>query len=479
MGTMLGDYVHYNQLNYNKFGINRITENPSEGWAQAAQQLINEINVSNEINELMNQAKEMEDIYNNLYYGTGDSDAQSQKFREAMHQASQELLQEKFGLMAGNVNVNNLGVDASQQYTKLRAAIKATRDKIQINTIKQNDSANKMIKEIQKLEQLFDEDSMKNLDFAQQRISEAKNFIKQLEHQLTQETNVSLSLSDVETLNKIIREFTQDPLPYNQAGDLFEWIAPYIELRASNLGKEELVKEMKKLSKSSNLGEAQISIEMPDLLNSENLEVDITQNNISIKTISARSKTDVVVSYKDNKGKEFKNIQVSAKSVSGKHIKLVQETSLYRVFMLSHHYIFATHYLNVVSSSNGKGNNLPNQIIQANRLAKALTLKMGAEGYDLNNPAEVLVVNNRKERKIHVYNLKALVYIIMDAMVNEGKYTNVIKGLSDDFSLNQSFEKTTENRIGKLVKKLNDIKLTGVLSAGQLNTYLNLLNTFS
>lgn len=475
MGKMLGDYVHYNQSNYNAFGINRISENPSENWTQAVENLKSQIDVSRELNQLLTDAKNLEDLYNSLYYGTGDADAQSIKFRQAMQQASQELLEEKFGLMAGSFNSSNIGVDANAQYTKLRAAIKATRDKIKIGAFHQEDSAATMIKELQKIDQLLEEDSIKNIDFARQRIQEVKIFIKQVEKQLTNESHVPLSNKTVDELNRIVMEFNRDPLPYNQAGDLFEWVAPYIELRSSNLAKEELIKEMKKLSKASNLGEAQITVEMPDLLSSNNLEVDIQQNNISIKTTTARSKTDVVINYKDKQGKDFNNVQVSAKSISGKHIKLVELTSLYRIFMLSQNYEFATHYLNVVTTSNGSGNVNPSQILQANKMTKALALKMGAEGYDINNPAELLVVNNRKEKHIYVYNLKALIYIIVDAMINQGKYTNVIRGLADNYTIYQSFEDTKENRIGKLVKALNDIKITGALSGAQLTAYLNLL----
>jgi len=115
---VLGDYVHYNQSNYNAFGINRITEKPSENWNVAVKQLKDKINVAHELQTLITQAKDLEDMYNNLYYGTGDSDAQSVKFREAMYQASQELLEEKFGLMAGKVNQLNMGVDKTQQYDR-------------------------------------------------------------------------------------------------------------------------------------------------------------------------------------------------------------------------------------------------------------------------------------------------------------------------------------------------------------------------
>ena len=146
--------------------------------------------------------------------------------------------------------------------------------------------------------------------------------------------------------------------------------------------------------------------------------------------------------------------------------------------MLSQNYTFATHYLNVVSASGGNGKINPSQVLQANRLVKGLALKMGAEGYDINNPAELLIVNNRKEKHIYVYNLKALIYIIVDAMINQGKYTGVIRGLSDDFTIKQKFEDTKENRIGKLVQAINNIKIIGTLSGTQLNAYLNLLQNF-
>ena len=147
--------------------------------------------------------------------------------------------------------------------------------------------------------------------------------------------------------------------------------------------------------------------------------------------------------------------------------------------MLSQNYNFATHYLNVISASRGDGSVNTSQILEANRLVKSLALKMGAEGYDINNPAEILVVNNRKEKHIYVYNLKALIYMIVDAMVNQGKYTNVIKGLPDNYKVSQNFENTAENRIGKLVQVLNNIKITGVLSGAQLTAYLNLLNSYA
>ena len=194
-----------------------------------------------------------------------------------------------------------------------------------------------------------------------------------------------------------------------------------------------------------------------------------------MKSETIRNKTDVTLSYNDNNN-QYNDLNVSAKSISGKHIKLVELTSLYRVFVLSNNYSFATHYLNVITSSNGSGVISKEQVLKANRIVKALALKMGAEGYDINNPSELLIVNNRKEKHIYVYNLKAMVYLISKAMLEENKYTSVIKGLSDNFTIQQSFDSSSsDNRIGKLVHKLNDIKITGVLSGAQLDAYKSVL----
>ena len=440
-----------------------------------------QLNVTNQLYDLMTEALELENLYNNLYYGNGDSDQQAIKFRNAMNKAAQEMLEEQFGLMAGRFNPNDIGVSASEAYTKLRFAIKATRDNIKkIEMFKENESNNIIQNRLIKLNELLEQDEFKKLDFVKDRLIEAKAIIKNIQDIISKDTNVTLTNQNLDALNKIVMEFNRDPLLYNQAGDLFEQLIPLIELRSSQLAEDELVKKMKEVAKIANTGSLQVKIDVPDLLSSENLDFDIQQGNISIKTESIRSKTDVVINYKDKKGKDHNNIQVSAKSISGKHIKLVEETTLYRVFMLSQNYNFATHYLNVISISNGEGKNSASQILEANTLAKSIALKMGAEGYDLNNPSEILIVNNRKEKHIYVYNLKALVYLITDAMTNQGKYTNIIKGLSDNFTINQNFDKNgAENRIGKLVNVLNQVKITGTLGGNQLNNYLSVLNTFT
>ena len=87
---------------------------------------------------------------------------------------------------------------------------------------------------------------------------------------------------------------------YNQSGDLFEWVLPFIQLQGSNLAKQAMVEKMKELSKESVQGDTYIKIEMPDLLDNSLIDEDIIMDRININTISTRSKTDVIISYFDN-----------------------------------------------------------------------------------------------------------------------------------------------------------------------------------
>ena len=290
---------------------------------------------------------------------------------------------------------------------------------------------------------------------------------------------ISNTTKDAQTLNAIIQEFNRTPLLYNQNGLLFEWILPFIQFQTAALAKEELAKAMEELASDSKviLGDSLMTVQSPDLKNAKLTDVDIITNNVKMKTFTTKSKTDVVITYTDNQ-KQLQKKNVSAKNISNPHVKLVNNTSLYRILTLSNSYNFATHYLNVVTSAKGQ-RSTRSQIMQANRLMKALILKLGAEGYDANNSAELLIVNNNTEGHIYVYNLKALVYIIQDTILkNKGQYSNIVD-MDDSFTINQTFdEKSADKRIVKVIQSTQNVKLTAALNASMLNSYLGLLKTY-
>lgn len=477
--SAIGDYIHFHQKNYITHGINQLHDSPSEKWGDAVAAFKNELNISNEIQNLMQQAKYLENQYNDLFYGNS---ADNTDFLKTLQEFVQNKLNEKFGLMAGTFNAKNLSVDRTELYAKLKKAIDSTRKKIGKINLDKDITLNSFMNKINQLQLLLQQNQFKNISEIQPKLNEAKIELNMIAENVEKMINEAGGKSKINNndinflkLTNIIQQFNRVPLLYNQAGDLFEWILPFIQLQSSNLAKQAMVEKMNELAEERVQGDTYIKIEMPDLLDNSLVDQDIIMDRINISTISTRSKTDVIISYIDNQN-QLQTKNVSAKSITGKYIKLAQETTLYRTLLLSQDYNFATHYLNMVSGSSQGGWADSAQIYQANRLIKGLILKLGAQGYDANNPSELLIVNNRKEAHIYVYNLKALVYLIQKAMVQQGKYTNLIRGMSDNYKINQIYQKEgPSTRILNIIRETQNVKITANLSGAALNQYLNLL----
>ena len=65
----MGDYIHYHQVNYDRFGIHHVNEQPSEKWDDAASTMKNELLQVEELNGLLLQAKDLQTQLNDLYQG--------------------------------------------------------------------------------------------------------------------------------------------------------------------------------------------------------------------------------------------------------------------------------------------------------------------------------------------------------------------------------------------------------------------------
>lgn len=429
----------------------------------------------------MQQAKALQDQYNDLFYNHSNDNAD---FTAALQQFVQQKLDQKFGLMAGNFNSSNLSVDRTELYGKLKKAIDSTRKKIGKINLDKNMNLKTFMNRINVLQGLLEQNQFNNIAEIQPQLSNAKAELKQVAQEINKmildgggKSIITDNDINFQKIANIIQQFNRVPLLYNQAGDLFEWVLPFIQLQSSNLAKQAMVQKMNELAKERVQGDTYIKIEMPDLLDNSLVDQDIIMDRINISTISTRSKTDVIISYIDNQN-QLQTKNVSAKSITGKHIKLAQETTLYRTLLLSQDYNFATHYLNMVSGSSQGGWADSAQIYQANRLIKGLILKLGAQGYDANNPSELLIVNNRKEAHIYVYNLKALVYLIQNAMIETGKYTNLIKGMPDNYKIQQKYQKDgSSTRILNIIRETQNVKITANLNGSALNQYLALLRS--
>lgn len=479
--SAITEYVHYYQSNYDEWGINRINTIKSSSLQDSFTQMKNRLAGEQSLSELqflLMEAKELQKDYNNLFFPQKETD-----FSRILSEVAQETLEEQFGAAAGRFNSSSLNVERTAASSQYKNKIKAVKQKIQIANLKETASTNQILSRIQQLaDVLLNLQDVKNGTLLRNRIEIAKNQLNQIERKIRTENNLqTLDFSaDIQTINKLIQEFNRSFTWYNQRGDLFEWLLPLIQLKSTSLAGSELKNAMKQLIGTGNVGDTTISIEFPDFLNmsEENLSTSIDSKKFKMKVADVRSKTDVIINYATGNN-QYKQIPISAKSVTGKSVKLVDSTSLYRILIFSENYDFIKHYLNIISWSS-KGGQAPNsQILEANRLVKGLIIQLGAQGFDLNNPSQLLIMHSVKEKKIHVYNIKALVYLIQSQIMNaNSKYNNIIQSseFSDNFSIQQPFQSTVEERLNYLFNKINNVKITAHIRGTQLNDYLTLLS---
>ena len=484
MSSAITEYIHFYQKNYNEWGINRVGTIKSDSLVASFNQVRNQIRDISELKSLLIEAKQIEEDYNDLFFPKT-----STEFSQLLAELAQETLQEQFGQRAGKINNSNFNVQQSGNIMEeYRKKIIEVQKKIKLQTLKQNASTAQMLNRIEKLNDIllnFENDTKLNTSFIKNKIINAKSELKNIKEHLLQNTdsNIKNKISiDIQTINKLIQQFNRSFTWYNQRGDLFEWLLPLIQFKSTKLTGEKLKSAMKSVIGTGNLGSGTTSISFPDFLNmtNEQLSKSIESEKLKMQIIDVRNKTDVIIQYAIGNGK-YKNLAVSAKSITNPHIKLVEATSLYRILIFSQNYDFIKHYLNIISYSTKGGKASEDEIVKANRLTKGLVMQLATQGFDLNNPSELLIVHDVKKRKINVYNIKALIYLIKKEIIEgeKNKYSKLIKmndnNFNDNFTIKQQFQSTVEQRLKKLLFEINSKKITAHIYGTQLKDYLKFL----
>ena len=480
------EYIHFYQQNYDDWGINRVNTIKSDTLQASFEEVKNQIKDTSELNKLLEEAKQIEKDYNDLFFPKTPTN-----FTKILKQIAQETLEQQFGAAAGRINISNLDVVADQSLQNFKKKVSETEKKIKINAIDRNTSTKQILNAINELSEVLlqlDDTENKTL-YIQNRLTKAKRELKQIKKRIENEAGVNQNLDflkDIETINKFIQQFNrsfaikQDSI-YNQRGDLFEWLSPLIQLKSTNLVGNELKKAMRSLIKSGNVGGAYTEILFPDFLNMSDsqLSTSLTSDDFQMKIENVRNRTDVIIKYPIGNG-EYKDLAVSDKSIKQGRIKLVEQTSLYRVLVFSENYDFIKHYLNIISWSEEGGKATTAQIIQANKLLRSLTMQLAAQGFDVTNPAQLLIIHNVKQKKIRVYNIKALIYIIKrQIMAGSNKYNSLIKvngdqNFDNNFTIKQQKQDTVERRLRYLFNEINNKKIT--VYGNQFKDYLKELD---
>lgn len=470
--SALGNYIHYHKINYKLYGTNRVGQKSSPMIVPHA-----ETYEKNEINRLLIEAKVLEDEYNKIFYPSlNEINKKTKIFQSSLNKVIQNKLDKEFGLVAGTFNPKTLTVDSNELYSKLNYAINETKNRMGIAQINKQNTAQSLLKQADLLYDILEQQEFKDIVEIKGKIAKTKSQLKSISNRLQfliNETGGGYikidNNEDVESLKEIIQQFNRTPLLYKQNKALFEWIAPFIQLKTSDLAKKELRKAMKSLSSEH------IKVKVDEERGISDINFNISDN-VNIGTFSSDNNTKIIINYTDN-GNKLQSKNVITRNISPKtKITLLNQTSLYDLLQMSNLFNFGNHYLNIVTSAKGQKANL-GEVYEANRILKSSIITSAIESYEKNNNIEFLIINNGSKRKIYVYSIKILLYLVkMSFNGKDKKYSNIIN-LSDYYTIPQKFEPTVNQRIGNVLKTVRSKKISGSITPSMLSSYRNLLRT--
>lgn len=469
--SAIGDYVHFHKRNYKIWGTSKVNRKVSSANIEAIPR--GDYFNAAKIQSLAAEARFLEEQYNKLFYPS-KNDINDNEFKKQLEDIIQKKLDEEFGIVAGKFNADNLSVDNTELYLELNRAIQETKSRLGIAQVNKNTTVRNLLKQTELIYNILNQQEFKNIAEIQSRIEEAKGQLNNIKINLQNEidtyggtTKIS-NIQDVQTLENIIKEFNRVPALYKQNRAVFEWLVPFIQIHSASIAEEDLANTIKSLASDK------IKVEIdPNKVNRSDININV--DNINISTSSSKKSNEILISYQDDQDL-FQQKKVIARNIkSSTKIQLLNSTSLYKLLTLSNTYNFANHYLNIVASAPGQ-TSPESDILQANRLLKSSILSVAIEKYDSNN-VSFLIINNYSKKKISVYSIKLLLYIIQDNLAyGNNKYSNVIT-LEDDYTISNDFQDTVGHRISNILKTTRDKRISGSINASMLNAYKGALST--
>lgn len=483
--SAVGDYIHYYKKNYLNWGIYQINTIRGESKDDSFSNFKASITNANKINSLMTEAKDLELQYNKLFY-SNSKDKDYSSFRLALENNIQIALNKQYGLLAGKFNPETLEVDESVLYNQLKNAITATRERIQILTIQKDTTVKELIKKIDSLFLLFEQNEFKNISEIQSELNFIKSKLVNIKNELslsiTKVTGKPLNLlsysENINFLNSLIIEFNRIPTLYDQNEMIFSWLIPFINLNTSSIAKENLIDMLFNIQNefNSNNNNSKMNVQL-DMKKNKVPDISLSIENVLISTQSSNTTTNINISYTDRNGITQNKIATS-KNIPIKDINLLNDKTLYDILNLSNIYNFSNHYLNLITSA-GSQTFDSGFILQANRILKSAILNLGIEDFEASGKPDFLIINDSKQKKIHVYSIRALLYIIQEGIIsNNGKFSDIVD-LEDSYSIKQKWHpENKEGRIEKVLAVTQKKRITSTLKGNNLNKYLSLLKGY-
>lgn len=446
MSSALGNYIHYSNEGYQKYGLNRWeTPTGDDSWERRTSVLETYKNSLKIHSSQQKDISGLEEFLNGLIYPQNDmnkTQIDNEVFSK-LEMIANEVLQEKW---AGfNFNPNTLTVYRTQIAANTtvieNAQLQSYANQLEkiINNLGKDDNLIKEIEEVKILinnirnitEEKINFNDYKNLKTNLNKAFKLAKFNKRI---LGDAFEIWLSAANVYA-NEQIEEIGDDLV-----SDLFK----KIDLGVSGGGTTKSIIKLSDMS-TDYVNTEKIKKTLIDMKWSLNDELDAVVK-------SSQQKVDLTFNWN---GKE---LAISAKNYGLRNetnaIHLLGGTSLLQI-LTSCSINYANHYLNIAGTGDSAlqeaRNNLKTVI-----LAKALT------GQDLKEAglADTFVINARSKKHIYVFTMKD----IFDAYKQNPEKINV----GNDLIVKQSWSDSAQNRITNLLASLHAQKLRVSISSKEI-----------
>lgn len=481
---MIGNYIHYHKYNYKKWGTNQVRTSPSENWNSVINKIKRDIDKSNEIQSLIAESKKIEDNYNNLFYlNYSKANRNGVKFRKSLEQAIQNSLNSQYGFAAGKFNPDTMAVEETVLQKQLTEAVKKTRERIGVIEKRKTATAQQLLNISNKLILLINQKDFESIEGIKGRIEKVNYHLEYIKRKLMssmkfKNPNFLISnVNDIRSINSIIQEFNRIPSLYDQNQKLFEWILPFVGLKLDYLSKDELKKEMEKISNQFNKTNNNVKMNLQfdsDFTLKKVTDIDIAFDNIKIKSESDFYSSKIYIGYTDKSNRLVYN-RPKLEEFKGKDISMFFDNySLYRILEQANEYNFSNHYLNIITYAD-KQRSSSEEVLEANRLLKGYISSLNSNRV-MNN---FLVINDKKNNRVNSYSLKALMYILQNHVVQpKSRYSDVINISNSYRTSNKWEEESKEERIRKIIFRLQKKKVSAKLRGEDINNYLYMLKSY-
>lgn len=483
--SAIGNYVHLDKENYKRYGIVRIGENGDTNPSQRLNDIKNQIIKNHKNNILVGQAKDLENKYMKILYPDLQDKLMNEIKKQILDKIEQDLNKE-FNKNDANYSIGedlsviiNNKEDLRSIFSKLTNSTQA--QYTQLTKVK-SETVKKLRDDIKKIETFINENIIniskqsKSYTFQEQQqiIAQINKDLEKIKKKL-EDTKILASKrvpSVVEAINKFINYYNGiNTTVSNQLGYVGEYFFALANLLADDTAKEKIDETVFESAKNVMTGKAKdLFGYRPGYGLVEEKEIKDENGFDVIKVrISKTRKPDIQGTiFLENEKKELKevNTNLSVKNSGGTTIKLTDETNLYDILNYIRNMDFVNHYLNIVTVTKDKEvkrtkwDGTPS-IKDMNNAVAAYALEIALQGYSNQNAANFLVINDIKNRQIHVYSIPVLLQIYQNKIINgEYGYSSDIKGISSNFIIKQKREETVKERLGIVLKNLQDTKIT-------------------